>query len=190
MANPQFWGRYLLAAKSRAETPSRILANFAARYRMAKSLESIVLTGYSAEARRGYLVAMKVALAYSALETLERGIDRFSPNKRTPIFFPRLGTQVSEGKLDDLLSSLIEAAEPRFRTSFAKRLDVMKTSTDPVNLRPLVEGLRNSMFHGKFTPTSSGLAKSKRNSDLLESLAEEILHTSDRLFEEWLGSRH
>jgi len=62
----------------------------------------------------------------------------------------------------------------------------MMSNLDSGNVRPFVEGIRNSLFHGKFTPTSSGLRSSKTKRDLLALLADEILLGADDIFQRWL----
>jgi hypothetical protein len=164
-----------------------MLANFSARYRFASSLQDLVLPGFSEATKHGYLVATKLAYAYSALEALERGIGTFSvkKNRSQIIDFPVAG-MLANGEFDEALVHIIEAAEPNMVNRVRESLDLMLANLDTANVRPFVEGVRNSLFHGKFTPTSSGLRSSKSKRDVLARLADEILLGADDLFSCWL----
>jgi hypothetical protein len=163
-----------------------MLANFSARYRFASSLEDLGLPGFSEATKHGYLVATKLAYAYSALEALERGIGRFSVKERSQIIDFRVAGKIADGKFDEALQQIFEAAEPNMAARVQEGLDSMMSNLDSGNVRPFVEGIRNSMFHGKFTPTSSGLRTSKSKRDVLARLADEILLGADDIFSRWL----
>ena len=186
MGRPKSWKKYITYVKSADQIPNQMLANFSARYRFASSLEDLGLPGFSEATKHGYLVATKLAYAYSALEALERGIGRFSVKERSQIIDFRVAGKIADGKFDEALQQIFEAAEPNMAARVQEGLDSMMSNLDSGNVRPFVEGIRNSMFHGKFTPTSSGLRTSKSKRDVLARLADEILLGADDIFSRWL----
>lgn len=186
MGGPKAWKKYITHVKSADQIPNQMLANFSARYRFASSLEDLALAGFSEATKHGYLVATKLAYAYSALEALERGIGTFSVKDRSPIIDFRVAGKLADGKFDEVLKQIIEAAEPKMAKRVRESLDLMMSNLDSGNVRPFVEGIRNSLFHGKFTPTASGLRSSKSKRDVLARLAHEILLGADEIFSGWL----
>jgi hypothetical protein len=186
VGRPKSWKKYITHVKSADQIPNQMLANFSARYRFASSLEDLGLPGFSEATKHGYLVATKLAYAYSALEALERGIGRFSVKDRSQIIDFRVAGKIADGKFDEALQQIFEAAEPNMAARVQEGLDSMMSNLDSGNVRPFVEGIRNSLFHGKFTPTSSGLRTSKSKRDVLARLADEILLGADDIFSRWL----
>ncbi len=189
MSRPKVWKQYLQMLEGRGEQPDSLLAKFAARYRFAASLEGMTLPGFSEATREGYLVATRVAYAYSALEALERGIGSFAVRDRSQIIDFRIAEKLSAGDFDSAIQQIVDAAEPRNQKGVSAGLDAMMANLESGNVRPFVEGIRNSLFHGKFTPSASGLKASKSRRDALDRLADEILLTADDLFKVWLRNQ-
>lgn len=159
--------------------PNEDFANFAARYRYAKSLSSQTLDGFSATTAHGYFVVSKVAFAYAALEALERSTTTYRSQNIVDFAVSRA---IVNGEFDAALKQILEAAEPRFQKQVESKIDHLRKSGDDGDVRAFVEGLRNSYFHGKFTPAKSGLTNSAMRRKLLLGLADEVLATSNDLF--------
>lgn len=189
MTRPKAWSDYIRAIKAEGRNPDQMLANFAARYRFASSLEDLGLPGFAEATKHGYLVATKLAYAYSALEALERGIGTFAVKDRSTIVDFRIAKKLASGEYDAALAQIIDAAEPGNREAVTRKIDKMLGDLDSGNVRPFVEGIRNSLFHGKFTPTASGLKSSKSRRTALEKLADEILLGADDIFTRWLKAQ-
>ena len=189
MGRPMAWKSYISHLKSTGQKPDKLLANFAARYRFATSLDDLGLPGFSAASRHGYLVATKLAYAYSALEALERGIGKYAVKDRSQIVDFRIAKKLASGEFEATLAQIIDAAEPKHLKGTRDGLDAMMANLDSGNVRPFVEGVRNSLFHGKFTPTASGLKASKSRREALEKLADEILLGADDIFGRWLKEK-
>jgi hypothetical protein len=189
MPRPKAWKTYIDQLKTVGQKPDKILANFAARYKLANSIEDIVLRGYSEATRHGYLVATKVAYAYSALEALERAIGSHTSQSKIQIVDFRVASMLERGELSALLTHIVDAAEPDRRKKVEANLEKTMTKLDSGDVRHVVEGIRNSLFHGKFTPTASGLASSKARRETFDKLATEILLTADDRFSAWLKTQ-
>lgn len=189
MPRPKAWKSYIAAVKTSGKKPDQMLANFAARYKLASSLEDIVLQGYSEATRNGYLVATKVAYAYSALEALERAIGSHDSKSRIQIVDFRVTAMLERGELSALLVHIVDAAEPDRKKKVEANLEQTLANLHSGNVRHLVEGIRNSLFHGKFTPTASGFASSKAKREIFDKLAAEILLTADDRFSGWLKTQ-
>jgi hypothetical protein len=69
-ASPAGYNQYVAIQHRLGKKPLPLLAKFDARYRFAGQLNSIEILGLSADATDAYLSALRLALAYSALETL------------------------------------------------------------------------------------------------------------------------
>lgn len=190
MPYPKNWQRYIALLKASGTSPDPYLAKFAARYRLASSLEDLTLKGFSVATKRGYLVVTRLAYAYTALEALEKALGVFNSDPRQPIVDFRIANQIAKGHFDATLAEIVEAAEPNRRPVLERRVAEMVSDPDSGNVRVLVEGIRNSLFHGKFTPSGSGLSKGKSRPDLLNKLADEILHTADDHFNHWLHGQN
>jgi len=189
MSRPKAWKEYIRGIKAEGRNPDQMLASFAARYRFASSLEDLGLPGFAEATKHGYLVATKLGYAYSALEALERGIGTFAVKDRSAVVDFRIAKKLANGEFDAALAQIIDAAEPGNREAVTRKIDKMLDDLDSGNVRPFVEGIRNSLFHGKFTPTASGLKGSKARRKALEDLASEILLGADDIFSRWLKNQ-
>jgi hypothetical protein len=189
MSRPKAWKHYIEALKKSGKKPDQMLATFAARYKLASSLEGIVLQGYSESTRNGYLVATKVAYAYSALEALERAIGSHESKAKIQIVDFRVAAMLERGELTALLAHIVDSAEADHKKKVEAKLETTLANLDSGNVRHVVEGIRNSLFHGKFTPTASGLASSKARREIFDKLATEILLTADDRFATWLKTQ-
>jgi hypothetical protein len=188
MGRPKAWKKYVSHIKLTGETPDQMLVNFSARYAFASALEDFVLPDFSEATRHGYLVATKLAYAYSALEALERAIGVHSVKARSQIIDFHFASRLANGDFSAALDQIIDAAEKQRVDRVRVGLEDMMENLDSGNVRPFVEGIRNSLFHGKFTPTASGIRSSKSRRESLLSLAQEILISADEVFSDWLSA--
>lgn len=185
--NPSYWTIYLKQCEHFGETRHPELAGFAARYRLAKAFTDMNAPGIGKETLAIYNAAMNVSLSFTALERLEKAIDQFSKNRlhRHPVIVPIFHDAIVQGDFDELLEAIKSTSEAPHRKWNVEHLEAMRASSE-ANLRPLAEGIRNMMFHGTFTPTSSGLRANKKTVTLLNMLAAEVLASANDEFTLWV----
>jgi hypothetical protein len=155
---------------------------FAARYRLAAAPVSVEFAGFSVATNTGYAAGLRVGLAYSALEAMEKAL--------------KLPKSAVESETSKLCNKLRSAAFDRLFMLFDNELDstALKNSitsfhnNDSQNLRPVAAGLRHLMFHGQFNPHAAGLAGAPRRVATINQLAEAVLITTDELFTAWCQS--
>lgn len=177
---PKGWSAYL-AHVAHGDLPSdTVLARFAARYRVARQLKRVEFAGLGTRTEEAYTAVLGVALAYSALEALEKA--------------PGL-TPKSIKVVDDDVARRIRA--PRHRTLRAflespevfpglrRRVDAL-LSAESADVRPAAEVIRNALFHGALTAHGSGVAISRSLLALMDDLAEAVLDATAERFADWL----
>ena len=183
MTDPSSWRKYL-ALECHESADFAAFSRYRARYKLAQGLDSITVEGLSQATTDSYFVALRVTLAYTALESLEKALS-VGP-----------GTQVTEEKLLEkllakrnsemcqaLLESIDPANHPREREKFRKLLD-----GESKNLRSAAYAIRNLMAHGVLTANRLGLDKSKNRRKLLEDLADCVLVAADARFTNYVSS--
>lgn len=146
------------------------MARFAARYKFAGQLDSISILGASEANARAYLLAMRLGLAYSALESLEAIVGK----KQIALKDERLAAVAKSERLAKLRYFLSEGSDSKLRN----RLELFQTSSSS-DLRPVVEALRHTMFHGQFNPSVTGLS-SKSSLAFLDSLGMLVFKVIDQ----------
>lgn len=169
---PQGYVAYLLLAKERGQTPDTQLAQCDARYRFARNLETVVLDGFSEQAQTAYTSALRVALAYSALEPLKSARNLHGK------------LSVRDQQLADAFRSL---RLTRFReflmnneqaTRVQKPLQQLIDSPNSSDVLPVVLATRHIMFHGGLNPTASGIT-TKTATAFLDNLATAVFREID-----------
>lgn len=160
---------------------------YAARYRAASKLEAVRFADLAEATARGYTEALRVALAYTALEALETAIGASAKRPAITIDSPALaGSFKSDrcGKLRDLLQKQLDSG------NLKARLVELERGDHGDDVRPLVEGIRHLVFHGVFTPGGAGISRSKWSQDFLADLGREVLDSTDQHFTAWLTPQH
>ncbi|NBY14739.1 MAG: hypothetical protein EBQ72_00070, partial [Actinobacteria bacterium] len=157
MADPTSWKKFVALKASYSASEFAAFSRFRARYKLARGLESITVERMAQATVDSYFVALRVTLAYTALESLESAL----------LVGP--GTQVTDEKLleqllaernSEMCEALLNSIDPKFhpneREKFQKLLD-----GESKNLRIAAYAVRNLMAHGVLTANRLGLDKSK-----------------------------
>lgn len=135
--------------QSKASSFPRRWSLFFARYRLVQEFEGLEFHTLKGLTARGYEAGFRLGLAYTALETLQKATGRQLP-------------PVKDIKAARILRSLRGSQFEKFlmqtatTTNLRNRLIDMFASQKDMDLLPLVESIRHSVFHGSYTPTSSG----------------------------------
>lgn len=160
MEYPDGFSAYARAQRRLGAKPDVQLARFAARYRLAGQISSIELLGFSAASSESYTVAMRIALAYSAVEILEAKIGK----NKLAVLDAKLAEKFKSHKLEATLAYLEGESNPSLKKQLAK----FRKSKGDSNVSPVIRAIRHSMFHGQFTPTAAGLEVRYRRQALIE----------------------
>ena len=146
---PKGYHRWVIATKARGDKTDVNLVQFATRYRFAGQLNGIDLLNSSDETQETYLLALRIALAYSALEQLEKALS----NKRVAVKSIAIANGFRSSSLKKFREFLVENSETNLRNRLITVIESAKNS----DVRSVIEALRHTMFHGRLNPTASGL---------------------------------
>jgi hypothetical protein len=167
---PSGYKKYALFARLNGGKPKINLARFAARYRFAGQLNNIELLNSSDSTTDSYLSAIRLALAYSALEALESELGKGSISIKSE----KLALKIKNDRLLKFRTFVVQSSEPALR----RRLENFFGNKNNFDLRPVVEALRHAMFHGYFNPSSSGIT-SKSARDFIDELGKLVFSVMD-----------
>ncbi len=189
-ARPQAWGYYQRLVKDGILTGGVAFNRFSARYGMAADLDTVSFRTLSDSTARGYEAALRVALAYSALESLEGALE--SPNSRGNR--PKLTTVMAADVLERLRGPrmagfrrlLISEASVRSR-ALDERVRRSLEEHSEGDARPVAEKLRHVVFHGALTTHGAGLA-TKGNQQVIADLANAVMRSVDERFADWVAA--
>ena len=148
-AYPRGYQRWIIATKARGDEPDINLVQFATRYRFAGQLNRIELLNSSDETQETYLLALRIALAYSALEQLEGALSA----KRVAVKSMAIVNAFRSANLKKFREFLVVNSEVNLRN----RLNAVINSGKNTDVRSVIEALRHTMFHGRLNPSASGL---------------------------------
>lgn len=164
--------------------PSGDLNRFAARYRMARKFEAVTFNGFSPGVCAGYSSALRVGLAYSALESLEACVGGAAKDIR--IRSEALASRLRDRRHGPLRELLVrEPTSPvDLKRSRMLRQDLANLFADDseTDVRPVVERIRHLVFHGVFSAHGGGLARSKAIRETVDGLSEEVFAATDAYF--------
>jgi len=185
VADPTSWKKFVALKASYSASEFAAFSRFRARYKLAHGLESITVERMAQATVDSYFVALRVTLAYTALESLESAL----------LVGP--GTQVTDEKLlkqllaernSEMCKALLKSIDPKShlkeREKFQKLLD-----GESKNLRFAAYAVRNLMAHGVLTANRLGLDKSKARRKLLDDLAECVLTAANTRFKKHVSSQ-
>jgi hypothetical protein len=160
----------------RGEVPHPKLNVFAARFSMARGLPDFDFDGLGRAASASYHIALRIGLAYSALESLEKAI-----NCRNQIEIE--SEQISAAFRSDLFKQFFETLlhQGDVQDGERKKLNNFLTKKSE-DLRPIVYAIRNSMFHGSLTAHGLGLASSIKRRKILDDLFTEVMLATNNRF--------
>lgn len=149
--NPKGYGRYVVLARARGERPDSKLAKSAARYRFAKHLSRVEIDAISPRSEDAYTKALRVSLAYSALEPLIEA----KSLKGSISVTSRQNAQLFRGpRLKKFREFLVQhLREDASRKSLLHMID----TTGSADVLPVVVAIRHLMFHGMLNPTAAGI---------------------------------
>jgi hypothetical protein len=163
--------------------PGKLASKFFARYRMAKQFESANFKGASKKLQEGYSAIIRVGLAYSALESLERltGVPR---SAHKPIIETDLALALRSPDVDKLFEELkrdLDSWQLKTRIESSHR-------GESDDVRPIAEGIRHLTFHGHATVHSFGL-DTVGTREIIFDLADYLLEYCDSEFSAFLFSK-
>ncbi len=194
MTYPSAWWVYRRdLMTSQSPTRDAALSRFAARYRVASGFASIDIRGASADLVNGYQCGLKVMLAYSSLEGLERALPDLG--KDTPIRESALATMLRTPPYRMFAETLqrgnpdANATERKYERHLTRQIDDLLNDPSKTKMRPAVERVRHLVAHGSFSPTAAGLVGAPRRQRFVLSLALATLAATDETFTDWVGKR-
>lgn len=142
--------KYVKICKSIGTKPNKKFVHFATRYKFAGQLERIEVHGYSETTQQIYLEALRVSLAFSAVESLNKVLGNRSISKLSDV---KLSQQFKSRKLMKFREFLNEYCE----TKLNNRLTNLCSSKRNEDIFPVIEAIRHLTFHGIFNSSNSGL---------------------------------
>lgn len=125
---------------------------FFARYRLLSEFSGVEFHSLKGNTAKGYEIALKLGLAHTALEALQNartGHPIVIKNKQAA----RIVRSLRGSQFEDFLINSSRAS------GLKARIQQMFASQNLMDLLPLVEAIRNSVFHGSFTPYSAGYTR-------------------------------
>ena len=178
MADPTSWKKFVALKASYSASEFAAFSRFRARYKLARGLESITVERMAQATVDSYFVALRVTLAYTALESLENAL---CVGPGTQVTDEKLLEQLLAERNSEMCEALLNSIDPKFhpneREKFQKLLD-----GESKNLRIAAYAVRNLMAHGVLTANRLGLDKSKARRNLLNDLAECVLAAANARF--------
>ena len=125
---------------------------FFARYRLLTEFAGVEFHSLKGNTAKGYEIALKLGLAHTALEALQNarpGHPIVIKDKQAARFVRSLrGTHLEEFLVNSIRASGLKT-----------RVQQMFASKNIMDLSPMIEAIRNSVFHGSFTPYSAGYTR-------------------------------
>ena len=167
----------------RPSKPEGKFSTFYARYNFASNFSGLQIDGMNPKTSNVYSAVTKIAFCYSALEHLEFSL---AIHRKPEILAPDL-------------AKLIRICMPRgcsainermpLTPNLSLRLEALFENENLIDVRPVVEQFRHSLFHGKFTPSGWGLKGGKSSLGMLEGLGQVTLRKADETFTYWFDSQ-
>jgi len=156
-------------------------SRYRARYDFAKEFRDISTPSVSQQTKESYFVLLKLGLAYSAIETLEKLLEN---GRRVAVRDEAFTAGLESGEFTKFLAHLQDRAR-RNEYDSSKYLEKYLNPKRNVDLADFVRHSRNVVFHGSVTPHSIGLSSSKNRRELVLSLANSSLVACNREFSSW-----
>jgi hypothetical protein len=176
-SSPKSWSRYVHKEASAGGKPQAKFSRFRARFMLAKNLESISIKGMSGGTSDSYFAALRVTLAYTALEALESAI---GCKNQIKVQDKELATQIRK-RHSQLISAIEVSLNQNGTVEMKNSLSLFKVNKSD-DLLPFVYGFRNLMAHGQFTPNHFGLAKAPTRIKLINDISDATLDAVDERF--------
>lgn len=129
---------------------------FFARYRLLTEFSGVEFHSLKGNTAKGYEIALKIGLAHTSLEA------RQNARPGNPIVIKdkqaaRIVRSLRGSQFEEFLVNSSRAS------GLKTRIQQMFASKNIMDLSPMIEAIRNSVFHGSYTPYSVGYT---RNSEI------------------------
>jgi hypothetical protein len=163
-----------------------VLAKYRARRNYAIGFTSGDVAGVTKRTSDAYDVMLKLGLAFTAAELLSTVTGQ---KNNLGIKSEAFAKALNQGKFDKLLQGIVADHLRRYPKSSPNQLNKWQAATAKTDLTGLVSQFRNYMFHGSFSPTESGLAKSSELRKLVFELANLTIESCELALDKWLKSQ-
>lgn len=171
------------------ETANAKLSRANARYRAAKDME-ISFPGYRDTTADGYSDLLRVSVAYSALEVLDKAISAHVKEFESPsIGYIRLiDERLADSCENRVYSRLFDSLENNLSSSHLKAevRDLHSGNSETGDITCLVKSIRHLTFHGQFTPATIGYKTGNEVHSLMSDLRGMTLAEVDSYFCKWV----
>lgn len=176
MSDPSSFGKYHARCRALGRSPHPRLPVFAAQYRLATGVKVVAIDGLADPSVEAYHACLRVALAWTALESFEKAIRaKGIVRLEAATLAAELRTRTGEPVLKALMAS------PGVNKKEANLLKVVRDG-DTDDLRPVAYAMRNALFHGAFTAHAAKLQSSKSRRDLVLALGALVTTSVDARF--------
>lgn len=178
MTSPKSWSAFIALDPKGAGANFTQISRFKARYSLARDFDSLALSKGSEGLQDSYSSALRVTLAYTALESLESAL---KIRNGISIIEPELAQEFRSSKNAKLMSALLY--EQRKGEMNNSQLELARFNrNESQNLRPIVYAIRNLMSHGTLTAARLDLPQSMERREMLDRLAVATLDATDIRF--------
>ncbi|MDQ1247397.1 MAG: hypothetical protein QG597_1767 [Actinomycetota bacterium] len=181
--NPTAWRQYRRLVSAGTLTENSGLNRFAARFSMAHQLTDVSFTNLRPEVAKGYTEGLRVALGYSALESLEAALK--GQLDATSVSSVDLAGRFRHDRAGRLRLLLLENLTNK---SLLGRIERLYGNPDEADVRCVAQGLRHLVFHGIFTPHGAGFDRSIQIRTFVSDLAVAMLSATDARFTQWVAT--
>jgi len=182
MASPKSWKKFHDKTKFKGHPKLDILSRFQARYVLASNLSSLEIAKSTAEKSEAYLQLMRVTMAYSALEILEKAL---SARNQLHVIDENLAAEFRSAKHEVVLNELIESIHSKDNSAHYKNAIAFRDEKSD-DLRPIVFAIRNLFCHGTLSASRLKLPQSKTRRNLIADLADATLQACDERFTKYV----
>lgn len=172
--SPSAFSKYL---ESQPEYVSKEIAQFRARFRIARAYAGSSFNGVADESQRAYSELIRAGLVYSAVETFGVLRDGSSWHNTLSIIDAQRANSFRGTPFKKMNEMLQENLNPKNRERHAEFL-----SGTSDNILLILGPIRHMIFHGHATAYGSGLASSLEAQKVLNSTSEWVLEHLDNLF--------
>lgn len=176
MPYPSDWMLFLDQMEKQPTALDDEFGIFGSRYRLASEFDGLRLRDFSDETTAFYSAITKIGLSFACLERLEKIL---KDSSRSPIIAPDLAAVLRDVRFAGLVDLAIDHADSPI---LKNRLLAFRSDLNNGDVRPFIEAMRHSLFHGRFTPGTSKLRASKTLMNLLDGLAHVTLRHADQSF--------
>jgi hypothetical protein len=180
------WQRIQAIESSLSKEEFAVLAKYRARRNYAIGFTSGDVAGMSRGTSDAYDAMLKLGLAFTAAELLARVTGQ---KNALGVKSEAFAKALNQGKFDKLLQGIEADHLRRYPKSSPNQLKKWKQATETTDLTALVAQLRNYMFHGAFSATESGLAKSPVLKNLILELAASTIQGSEIALDKWISKQ-